>query len=149
MLRKLVAILLLTLFTSACAQHSTFVSEPTGAQVIVDGEEIGVTPCELAYNLSTGDSHEVIIAKEGFEPVHFVVQTDEVDTEARNTWLAAGVVWSPLWLGTFFTKKLKDSYDFVLREEAPEITAQANQVDYEALLMLGSQNPKKVNAALD
>ena len=129
MLRKLVAILTLALLTSACAQHSAFVSEPSGAQVIVDGQEIGVTPCNLDYNLSSGDSHEVTVAKEGYEPVHFVVEADEVDMEARNKWLAAGVVWSPLWLGTLFTKKLKDSYDFILREEKPDMTARIDAVE--------------------
>jgi hypothetical protein len=48
-----------------------------------------------------------------------------VDREARNTWLAAGVVWSPLWLGTLFTKKLKDSYAFVMKKTAPTYTAKA------------------------
>lgn len=149
MFRKFTAILMLALLTSACAQHSTIVSEPPGAQVMVDGQEIGVTPCKLDYNLSAGDSHEVLVVKEGYQPVHFVVETDEVDTNARNKWLAAGVVWSPLWVGTFFTKKLKDSYDFVLREEASEMTASLDQADYESILLLGSQNPQKENAVFD
>jgi hypothetical protein len=55
------------------------------------------------------------------------VITDEVDTEVRGRWLAAGVIWSPLWLGTIFTKKLKDTYDFALRAEPPQMTATAKQ----------------------
>ena len=51
--------------------------------------------------------------------------TDEVDAEARNRWMAAGAVWSPLWLGTIFTKKLKDTYDFALRSEPAQLTAAA------------------------
>ena len=129
MIKKFTAILILAFLTSACAQHSAFISEPSGAQVIVDGQQIGVTPCDLDYNLSSGGSHDVTVVKNGYEPVHFVVEADEVDSEARNRWLAAGVVWSPLWLGTLFTKKLKDSYDFILREEAPSITAKAKSAD--------------------
>ena len=130
MFKKFIAIVLLCFLTSACAtQQAAFMSDPPGAQVIVDGENIGVTPCQFDYNLSPGDSHEVTVVKDGFEPVNFVVKTDEVDTATRNRWLVAGAVWSPLWLGTIFTKKLKDSYDFFLREEAPKLTASAGQAD--------------------
>jgi len=38
--------------------------------------------------------------------------------------MMAGVVWSPLWLGTFFTKKLKESYLFVMKRNEPLMTAQ-------------------------
>ena len=123
---KLLIIILLALFTSACAQQAAFVSTPPGAQVFIDGEEIGVTPCAFDYKLSNNAQHDVTIAKEGFEPVNFVVVTDEVDAEARNRWLAAGAVWSPLWLGTIFTKKLKDTYDFALRSEPVQLTASAD-----------------------
>jgi hypothetical protein len=128
MFRKLFIILLLATFTSACAQQAAFVSTPPGAQVFVDGQEIGVTPCAFDYQLSQNDSHEITIAKEGYEPVDFVVKTDEVDTEARNRWLVAGAVWSPLWIGTLFTKKLKDTYDFALQAEPADMTATAKQV---------------------
>ena len=126
MYKKLFIIILLAIFTSACAQQAAFVSTPPGAQVLIDGEEIGVTPCAYDYKLSNNARHDVTIAKDGFEPVNFVVVTDEVDTEARGRWLAAGAVWSPLWLGTIFTKKLKDTYDFALRSDPAQITASAD-----------------------
>ncbi len=127
MFRKLVIVILLATFTSACAQQAAFVSTPPGAQVFIDGQEIGVTPCAFDYKLGNSTRHEVTIAKEGFDPVDFVVITDETDTEARSRWLVAGAVWSPLWLGTMFTKKLKDTYDFALRAEPPQMTAAATQ----------------------
>ena len=126
MYQKLFIIILLAIFTSACAQQAAFVSTPPGAQVFIDGEEIGVTPCAYDYKLSNNAHHDVTIAKDGFEPANFVVVTDEVDTEARDRWLAAGAVWSPLWLGTIFTKKLKDTYDFALRSEPAQLTASAD-----------------------
>lgn len=128
MFRKLFIIILLTTFTTACAQQAAFVSTPAGAQVFVDGQEIGVTPCAFDYKLSQNVSHEITIAKEGYEQVDFVVRADEVDTEARNRWLVAGAVWSPLWIGTLFTKKLKDTYDFALQAEPPDMTATAKQI---------------------
>lgn len=126
MFRKLSTIILLAIFTTGCAsQQAAFVSTPPGAVVFVDGEEIGVTPCAYDYKLSQNQSHEITIAKDGFDPVDFVVVTDEVDTSARGKWLVAGAVWSPLWIGTMFTKKLKDIYDFALRAESPQMTASA------------------------
>lgn len=127
MFRKLLAITLLVIFTSACAQQAAFVSTPPGAQVFVDGQSIGVTPCAFDYKLSQNTSHEITVAKEGYEAVDFVVITDEVDANARNRWLVAGAVWSPLWLGTLFTKKLKDTYDFALRAKQPQMTAAVGQ----------------------
>jgi hypothetical protein len=127
MFRKLFIVILLATFTSACAQQAAFVSTPPGAKVIIDGQEIGVTPCAYDYKLSANGVHEVKIAKEGFDPVSFVVVTDEVDTDARNRWMVAGAVWSPLWLGTAFTKKLKDTYDFALSAKPQQLTASTNQ----------------------
>lgn len=127
MFRKLFIIILLASLTSACAQQAAFISTPPGALVFIDGQEIGVTPCAFDYKTSKNSSHEVTIAKQGYDPVNFVVRTDEVDIAARDRWLAAGVVWSPLWLGTAFTKKLKDTYDFALRAEKPRMTAAARQ----------------------
>ncbi len=65
----------------------------------------------------------VTVEKPGYEPISYAVRTDEVDAGERNKWLAAGVIWSPLWLGTLFTKKLKDSYEIVLQRDIPRITA--------------------------
>lgn len=127
MYRKTVAVLLLTLFTSACAQQAAFLSEPAGARVSIDGQVIGVTPCAYQYKDSAGSSYEVTVEKEGYEAVRHTVAADEWDTPARNKWLAAGVVWSPLWLGTLFTKKLKENYEFVLKKAAPTYIAQAGQ----------------------
>ena len=123
MFRKLITVILLVILTSACAQQATFVSTPSGAQVFIDGKEVGVTPCDFDYKLSQTSSREVTITKEGYDPVNFVMVADEVDTKARSKWLAAGAVWSPLWLGTLFTKKLKDIYDFTLRVEPAQMTA--------------------------
>jgi len=123
MLYKLLIIVLLAILTTACAEQAAFVSTPPGAQVFIDGQKIGVTPCKFSYKLSKNTSHNIKIAKDGYEPVDFVVVADEVDTEARDRWLVAGAVWSPLWLGTMFTNKLKDTYDFALQAEPPQITA--------------------------
>jgi hypothetical protein len=126
MFRKITALFLSCLLLSACAsQRAVFLSEPIGAQVFIDGQPIGHTPCAYDYSLGSGGSLQVTLEKEGYDVVHHVIQADETDVTARNRWLAAGVVWSPLWLGTLFTKKLKDGYEYVLRQAQPHLTAQA------------------------
>ncbi|WP_305045191.1 PEGA domain-containing protein [Geoalkalibacter sp.] len=130
MFKKVTAILLLALFTSACAkQQALFISEPAGATVFVDGRQIGVTPCTLDYSLSAGQRLDVTLEKAGYEEIHYQLKTDEVDSRERKKWLAAGVVWSPLWLGTLFTKKFKDSYEIVMKEDGATLTAGSETAD--------------------
>lgn len=122
MLKKIVAAAILLTFASGCAHQALFLSEPAGATVYVDGKAIGVTPCEYDYKLSAGDNYEVTVKKEGFEAVNYTVVADEWDAKTRNILLAAGAVipgGSALALGALFTKRLKDSYEFVLQEEMP------------------------------
>lgn len=42
-----------------------FTSDPTGAKVVKDGKEIGVTPCEI--KLFTKNYYEFVISAEGYE----------------------------------------------------------------------------------
>lgn len=123
MIKKLVALSLLLFFATACANQTAFLSTPAGAQVFVDGDSIGVTPCMYQYKSNTGKDYEVVIKKDGYDKIQEEIQSDQVDKSARKKWLAAGLVWSPLWLGTFFTKKLEDSYNFTLRESGPIMNA--------------------------
>jgi hypothetical protein len=57
------------------------------------------------------------------------IKADKTDSGAMKRWLMAGVVWSPLWLGTLFTKKLKESYLFVMKRNDPQMTAKLEQQD--------------------
>jgi hypothetical protein len=121
MILKLIAVTTLLFLTTACANQARFISNPIGAQVNINGEPIGITPCTFNYSSSSGDTYDVTVEKTGFEPLQHNMKADETDTSARNKWLAAGAVWSPLWLGTIFTKKLKDSYQFVLKQDTPVV----------------------------
>lgn len=124
MWKKLVSLVILTLFVSGCAANqASFYSYPAGAEVFVNGQSIGTTPCQFDYHNDAGSSYEVVIQKDGFNALNQVVESDETDHKSQNTWLAAGLVWSPLWLGALFTKKLKDSYEFILKEEPADLTA--------------------------
>jgi len=125
---KIIAISILGLFLFGCATNqAAFISEPPGAQVMVNGEVIGTTPCKLDYHCDSGTDYEVVIQKDGYEPVTHTFKSDEIDRGERAKWVTASIILpmgSPLLLGTLFTKKLKDSYEFVLKEEAPQLASQ-------------------------
>ncbi len=127
MLKKLTCMILLLAFTSACAPSRALIqSEPSGAMVIMDGKELGVTPVNYNHKLSSGQQHRISLQHQGFEPVEMTIKADKTDSPAFKRWLTAGVVWSPLWIGTLFTKKLKESYMFVMKRTPPQMTASLN-----------------------
>ncbi len=121
---KLLALFVLVAFLSACAPHHALIqSEPPGALVTINGTEIGTTPIQYNYALSTGSQHQIEVSRPGYESVDLTIKADKTDAGAMKRWLMAGVVWSPLWLGTVFTKKLKESYLFVMKRTEPQMTA--------------------------
>ena len=121
---KLLTLFVLVAFLSACAPHQALIrSEPPGAMVTINGTEIGATPVKYDYTLSTGSQHQVQISRQGYEQVDLTIKADKTDSGAMKRWLMAGVVWSPLWIGTVFTKKLKESYLFVMKRNDPQLTA--------------------------
>ncbi|RJX32299.1 MAG: PEGA domain-containing protein [Desulfurivibrio sp.] len=115
--RKMITFLLLLVLAGGCAQKTAFYSSPPGAMVFVNGEAIGQTPCEFEYTSSTARTYQVELQAEGYKPLQTEVATDEVDRKARGRWLSAGLVWSPLFIGAAFTRKLKSVYHYFLARE--------------------------------
>ena len=125
MKRKFLALFVMIAFLSACAPHQALIqSEPAGAVVTINGKNVGQTPVYYDYNLGRGKEHQVQISRMGYEQVDLTIKADKTDSSAMKRWLMAGVIWSPLWIGTIFTKKLKESYLFVMKRDSPQLTAQ-------------------------
>ncbi len=121
---KLLALFVLVVFLSACAPRQALIqSEPPGAMVTINGTEVGTTPVQYDYSLSNGRQHQLHITHQGYEPVDQTIEADKTDPGAMKRWLIAGAVWTPLWIGTFFTKRLKESYLFVMKRYNPPLTA--------------------------
>lgn len=121
---KLLVFFVLVAFTSACAPHQALIqTDPPGAIVTINGEDVGQTPLYYDYKLSSGKDHTIHINRSGFEEVDMTIKADKTDSKSFKRWLVAGAVWSPLWLGTFFTKKLKESYLFVMKRDQATMTA--------------------------
>jgi len=123
MVMKFCCLLLAVLFLSGCARQAMMLSFPPGAEVSINGEQVGFTPCTYEYSLNTGNRYEVTVAKPGYRTTHTEVVANQADKKARNKWLAAGLVWSPLWLGTLFTKRLQETYMFNLKQDPAALTA--------------------------
>lgn len=124
LMKKLFALLILITFTTACAPHQAMIhSEPPGATVMIDGKEVGAAPVAYDYRLSNGKEHQISVVRDGYETVDLTISADKTDQSAMKRWMMAGLVWSPLWLGTVFTKKLKESYRFVMKRSEPQMTA--------------------------
>ncbi len=128
MKRKYLVLLVMLAFLSACTSQQALIhSEPPGALVMIDGKEVGQTPVRYDYRLSSGKKHQVQLTRQGYEEIDLTIKADKTHAGALKSWLMAGLVWSPLWLGTLFTKKLKESYLFVMKRSAPTMTAKASQ----------------------
>lgn len=121
MFKTITVCLLLLFLTSACARKTMLISEPAGARVSVNGEQVCTTPCDYSYKTGAADeTYQVVLEKDGYEPFLYEVKADEVDKSVRKTLWTAGLVipgGSILWVSSMFTNKLKESYSFVLREE--------------------------------
>jgi len=121
---KLLALFVLVVFLSACAPRQALIqSEPPGAMVTINGTKVGTTPVQYDYSLSNGSQHQMHITHQGYEPVDQTIEADKTDPGAMKRWLIAGAIWTPLWIGTFFTKRLKESYLFVMQRYNPPLTA--------------------------
>ncbi len=82
MIRKLLALSLLASVLTACnvtdqlgTQKIAFNSTPCGADVVVDGNAIGKTPCET--RLDSTVTHTVVLKKEGYAEKQYTIATEE------------------------------------------------------------------------
>ncbi len=120
-------IIVVMLVASGCARKTMILSEPPGAQVLVEGKEVCTTPCAYDYKTgSSGQTYEVVLEKDGYDPVLYQMRASEVDEKARTSLWTAGLMipgGSLLWIGSIFTNKLQESYHFVMREEPAVIAA--------------------------
>ena len=90
---KLITLIVLCAFLCACAPHQALIqSDPPGAVVTIDGQQIGETPVRFDYKLSSGNEHRVSVAQPGYEPVEMTITADKTDVGAKKRWMKAGMV---------------------------------------------------------
>ena len=76
-----------TLF-SGTDDEITFTSEPSGAQVIIDGINVGTTPTTIEVDRPGFEDTDVTIQLDGYEP-----RTFELDKEFNNTAILNIFIW--------------------------------------------------------
>ena len=79
-MKKFFPALVFATLLSACCSNSPVTSEsvqfqsnPEGAQVVINGELKGTTPCEVV--LSTATNYNVVMKKDGFKDEAFIIST--------------------------------------------------------------------------
>ena len=87
-----------------CASSVEIDSQPQGATVEINGEEIGETPVVYTDSATILESHDVVVRLEGYETVEATLERDgEVNQPALVGGLVGIVVWPLLasWLWVF------------------------------------------------
>lgn len=102
---------------SSCLSTTMIRSVPDGARVYINGEPVGITPCEYGDTRIVGCTNKVMLEKEGYETLYTSFSRDEeVDVGAI---IAGFFVWVPfLW-----TMKYKPFHIYELKPangEAPD-----------------------------
>ena len=62
--------------TTACAQHVEFVSNPPGAHLWINGQDLGLTPARGTFSYTAFSNFEVILEKEGYATYRGSLPTD-------------------------------------------------------------------------
>ena len=63
---------------SGCTRHVTINSNPQGARVWVNGQEIGVTPAHTQMDYTAFTTYEVVLQKEGYEVCRSGLQSEVI-----------------------------------------------------------------------
>lgn len=92
MKKRLLALVMVCCMLASCgtivngSKQSVYVnSTPAGAAVMVDGEQRGVTPCEL--QLERGKAYELTLDKKGYKPASAYVRREPSGWVCGNVFL--------------------------------------------------------------
>lgn len=113
----LVGIALLT----GCAHTARIASEPPGAELFVDGVQVGVTPFAIEDEVGSGQRYEIVLKKPGYRIVQTTLVQDQFAWPRGIAALACGVcTLGAGCLGLLWSWQLQDSYSFVLESISAE-----------------------------
>lgn len=122
---------LLVLWTSSCAHTALIESDPPGAELYVNGTQVGVTPFTLQDTPGGGDRYEIVLQKPGYQIVQATLQQDQFSWPRGLASMACGTCTLGLGcLGLLWSWQLEDHYSYVLETatKAPD-SAPSGMVD--------------------
>ncbi|MHB8417758.1 MAG: PEGA domain-containing protein [Myxococcales bacterium] len=107
------ALALAILGGSACGGQVILRSNPTGAEVLIDGSPAGYTPMALDQEHGLGSRHLVTLYREGYAPLTEEIAASRPDFP--RFFVGSLFAWPLL----FSSADYPDEYDFVLTRAAP------------------------------
>jgi len=95
--KTIFAMIIAIVILSGCASSTMIKSNPTGAQVFINGEPVGRTPYLHVDTRVSGMLLNVDIIKEGYEPIYTTIRRSE-EFNVGN-FIGGFFIW-PIWLWT-------------------------------------------------
>lgn len=120
-MRSLPAVLALLLLSAACAHQARIESDPPGAEVIVNGDRVGLSPVEIPDEGGWKRSYEITLRKDGYEDKTVSI----TQAELNPAMVTAAAVCGACTLGLaalYFgprTWNLDDRYRYVMTRKQP------------------------------
>jgi hypothetical protein len=114
-----------------CAHQVTIDTDPPGATVEVDGEEVGQSPITLDEESGFFDEHKVVIKKEGYAPLEAeVVQSEPIWPLAIGSLCLGPFSFGLSCLGCLWSMRYPDKVEFKL---SPELAADGSGATEKAI----------------
>ena len=110
-----------------CAHATLIESTPPGAEVYVNGVQVGVTPYTLTDTVGGGERYEIVLRKPGFRIHQETLQQDQFNWPRGIASVACGAC--TLGLGCFglmWSWQLQDRYAFTLEPMAADAAPDSN-----------------------
>ena len=107
---------LVLLAMDGCANQTTFHTAPVGAQVFINGELCGQSPCVYHTRYGFPNRIRLQLVKEGFEPRELFLDTEP----PMPSYLLLG-------FGSYLFHTFSEEYRFTLRETKGRSAAQTGQ----------------------
>jgi hypothetical protein len=120
--------LLALLAWPACAHSALIESDPPGAELYVNGTQVGVTPFTLEDTPGGGERYEIVLQKPGYEILQATLQQDQFSWPRGVASIACGACTLGLGcLGLLWAWQLQDHYSYVLKPAGSGPTSAASQ----------------------
>lgn len=106
---------LLCLGALSCAHAALIETDPPGAELYVDGTQVGITPYTMQDTVGGGDRYEIVLKKPGYKIVQETLVQDQFSWPRGVASIGCGVCTLGIGcLGLLWSWELQDRYSFVL-----------------------------------
>lgn len=110
----------ISFLAASCAHPTLIQTDPPGAELYIDGVQVGITPYTLQDTPGSGDRYEIVIQKSGYQIVQSTLRQDQFSWPRGIASVTCGLCSFGLGcLGLLtWSWQLQDQYSFVLQPAA-------------------------------